>query len=139
MRRYNLLAQLQATISFRNLMLFAALAVFATASLLGCSMMSATRGASVYKDPKTPCEANYHSEGGRMSSGGIKTFTHVIFRNVRFTSLFNAAVSAVSEYKYTVNSSNESSGMITASYDAGLGSGVQARIMMQLKKEGNKK
>lgn len=139
MRRNNLLVHLFKVISFKKLLLFAALAVFAITPLLGCSMMSAAHGATEYKDPKTPCEANYHSEGGRMSSGGIKTSTHVIFKNVRFTNLFNAAVSAVSEYKYTVNSSNESSGMITASYDAGLGSGVQARIMVQLKKEGNNK
>lgn len=125
--------------SFRNLMLFVALIAFAATPLLGCSMMSAMHGASEYKDPKTPCEANYHSEGGRMSSGGIKTSTHVIFRNVRLSDLFNATLSAVSEYKYTVNSSSESSGMITASYDAGLGSGIQARMMVQLKKEGNNK
>ena len=123
--------------SLVNLPLFAALIVLAIAPILGCSMMSAMHGAKTYQDPKTPCEMNYKSEGGRMSSGGIKTSTHVIFRNVSFKSLFNAAISAVSEYKYTVNSSSESSGMITAGYDAGLGSGVQARIMVQLQRIGH--
>ena len=121
----------------RNITLLSALVVLAVAPILGCSMMSAMHGAKTYQDPKTPCEMNYKSEGGRMSSGGIKTSTHVIFRNVSFKSLFNAAISAVSEYKYTVNSSSESSGMITANYDAGLGSGVQARIMVQLQRIGH--
>jgi uncharacterized protein YgiM (DUF1202 family) len=131
--------RLMRVLSPRNLILFFALIILAITPLFGCSMMSAMHGAATYTDPKTPCEINYKSEGGRMSSGGIKTSTHVIFRNVKFTDLFNATVSAISEYKYTVNSSSESSGMITASYDAGLGSGIQARIMVQLKKEGNNK